>query len=109
MTCIDVIDVHSITALHNVYYRPCIIFDTLVNGCIGLYTISSGKGAKQQRSYTMAKQKELPGLELVDIRVKVPRATRRKLNVLAAMNDTTVNALLNKAIDALIAESSEKE
>ena len=55
----------------------------------------------------MPKQENLPGMEVVDIRVRVPRNTRDKLNIIAAVRGITVNALLGAAIDDIIAGSEE--
>lgn len=51
------------------------------------------------------KQTEFPGMEIVDIRLKVPRYKRDKLKLLSVIEKTSMNALLENCIDKLIAEN----
>jgi hypothetical protein len=40
----------------------------------------------------------------VDLRIKIPQGKRDKLNIIAAVNKTTVTAILENAIDEIIAQ-----
>lgn len=51
------------------------------------------------------KQKELPAMEIVDVRLKIPRFKRDNLKLLSVIEKSSMNSLLEKAIDKMIAES----
>ena len=53
----------------------------------------------------MAKQKELPEMQIVDIRVTLPRFKRDKLKLLSVIEKSSMNSLLERAIDNMIADS----
>ena len=55
----------------------------------------------------MAKQREISELERVDVRLKIPKYKRDKLNILAAVEKTSVNNLLENLIDKALSESRE--
>jgi len=55
----------------------------------------------------MGKQKTIPGFERVDVRLKIPKYKRDKLNILAAVEKTSVNNLLETLIDKALSESQE--
>lgn len=52
----------------------------------------------------VAKQTEFTGIKPVDLRIKIAPGKRDKLNIIAAVNKTTVTAILEEAIDKIIAE-----
>jgi hypothetical protein len=55
----------------------------------------------------MPKQSELPGMETKSIRVTMPKAKRDKLNIIAAVRGTSVNAIINSLLDEFLSSSEE--
>lgn len=53
------------------------------------------------------KKREIPESERVDVRIKIPKYKRDKLNILSAIQKTTMNNLLESLIDDAILNSAE--
>ena len=53
----------------------------------------------------MVKQTKLPEMEIVDVRLKIPRFKRDKLKLLSVMEKTSMNSILEDYIDQLIREN----
>jgi len=53
----------------------------------------------------MAKQTELQDMDIVDVRLKIPRYKRDKLKLLSVIEKSSMNCLLEKAIDDMITDS----
>jgi hypothetical protein len=53
----------------------------------------------------MAKQTELPEMEIVDVRLKIPRFKRDKLKLLSVLEKASMNSILELAIDNMITQS----
>jgi hypothetical protein len=53
------------------------------------------------------RQREIPEMERVDVRLKIPKYKRDKLNILSAIQKTTMNSLLESLIDEAISNSEE--
>jgi len=53
----------------------------------------------------MTRQKVLSELEIVDIRVTLPRFKRDKLKLLSAIEKSSMNSLILQAIDTMITDS----
>ncbi|MBM3211529.1 hypothetical protein FJZ33_04860 [Candidatus Poribacteria bacterium] len=54
-----------------------------------------------------SKQREISDFERVDVRLKIPKYKRDKLNILSAIQKTTMNNLLESLIDEAISNSEE--
>ncbi len=53
------------------------------------------------------KQREIPEFERVDVRLKIPKFKRDKLNILSAIKKTTMNNLVESLIDEAISNNEE--